>query len=241
MSDDPLMRELADLVRKEREQDAALPAELHRPLDESELDAILDAAAPRVGAQTPAKVVALDPARAARAASAKRWAMVAGIAGPLAAAAIAVLVAKPMMTGSNETGSGVPPYDLVVEGGDRETRGAAEEAARPVVHLTRTGRLLLVARPRVPGAGEVAAKAMIERPDGSLVPWQVESRASSEGAVRIDARGAAIEALPAGASRVVVFVGAPSSLPADEAAAKKAMRGESNAVRVLAQPIDVAP
>ena len=234
MNDDPLMRGLADEVRHESTEDAAIPAELRRPFDDRELDVMLDrAVASRDGGS---KVVPIGSARRAQ----RRWAMYVGIAGPVAAAAIAVLVAKPMMTGSNETGSGVPPYDLVIEGGDRSTRGAPEEA-RPVVHLTRTGRLTIVARPRVPGSGEVAAKAMIEHSDGSLTPWDVEARTSSEGAIRIDARGPAIAALPAGASRVVVFVGAAASLPSDEAAAKRALAGGSNAVRALAQPIDVEP
>jgi hypothetical protein len=228
------MNGLAGEVREERAMDPILPAELRRPLDDGELDAILDRAAGGKGAAAAeSKVV---PMRAAR----RRWAFYAGIAGPLAAAAVAVLVLRPM-TGSNQTGSGIPPYELIIEGGDRETRGAADEAPQPVVHVTRTGRLVIVARPRVPGHSAVSAKAMIERADGSLVPWAVEARASEEGAVRIEARGSAIAALPAGSSRVVVFVGEAASLPADDAAARTAMHGDVPGVRALVQAVEVAP
>src|SRR5690242_9929040 len=129
MSDDRLMRDLAGQVREERTEDSVLPPELRRPLDDRELEAILDRAT------AGGRVVPMAPAR-------RRWALYAGLAAPLAAAAIAVLVMHPV-AGTNQTGSGVPPYDLIIEGGDQETRGAPADAPRPVVHVSWSGRLVL--------------------------------------------------------------------------------------------------
>ena len=233
MNDDPLMRALAEQAKREKAEDASIPPALARPLDAHELDAILGGATAALGKSEKTRVA---PTAAAPAHARRPLTRFASMAAPLmAAAAIAFLVMRP-----RTAGPAFPPYDLVVEGASRATRSSPDVAPLGAVHVERDGHLVLVLRPRVPGSMDAQARVMIER-DGRLTRWEADARASEEGAIRIDARGDALAALPSGASRLVVFISDASHLPSDEASARRAQRGEAPGVQALVQAIDVAP
>jgi len=227
MNEDRFMRELGARAKEENAEDSSLPSALARPFDAGELDRILDGATAKLNAPA-GNVVSISSAR-------KRWGIIAGVAAPLAAAAVAVLTLRP-------SAPSLPTYDLLVEGGERPTRSADAPSAAPgaPIRIVRDGRLVLVLRPRVPGTADARARVMIDN-NGALTRWEADARASEEGAIRIDARGAPLAALPAGLSTLVVFVSTEASLPDSEPTARKAMRGEIAGVQTLLQPIDVTP
>jgi hypothetical protein len=242
MNDDPFMRELAQRVREEQAEDASLPADLVRPLDDAELDKILGGATEVLAANAArAPASARRRAWSGRAARGPSWRLAAGIATPLAAAAIAVLALRgPHPAERDDALVDLPPYALLIEGGERTTRSAAPEDPAAPLRVARDGQLVLLLRPRKPWSDAARARVLVEHA-GELLPVSAEGRASSEGAIRIDLRGAAIAALPSGASRLVVLVSDAAHLPADPASVAKALRGEDRSVQALVKPIDVAP
>ena len=156
-------------------------------------------------------------------------------AAPLAAAAaIALFVGR----GPSGSDAALASYELVVEGAGRDERSGAAPAPAETIEVERGGHLTFLLRPRAARSAEVAARAMIEH-DGALRAWDVPSQVSDQGVVRIDATGAGLASLPAGASRVVVFVGNPSRLPGDDDDARRAMTGGASGVRAFVQPIVV--
>ncbi len=227
--DDALMKQLAEVARAEREGDATEhpdAASLAAPFRADELDAITARASAAMEGGG-ARVVPIHAAR-------RRWTWV---AAPLATAAlIALFVAKPW----SSTGSALAPdYELVAEGNAQGTRSDPLPAAGAPMRIDRGGALTLVLRPRAPGSGPIGVRAFLEH-DGALADWAVVPRISDEKAVRIDVDAATIARLPAGPSRIVIFVGHPSSLPSDAAHAKEAWTRPEGA-RVLVQDIVVAP
>lgn len=226
MTEDRLMRELGELAKDEPAHDRALPAELTRPFDDAELDAILDGARGKLGKRASASGEASNVASLA----AKRWRwLAASVVAPLAAAAAFLVYAQRNADGP------IPAYDLVVEGGEQSARGPAERPAEKM-HLARDGRFTLVLRPRVPGTADVHARVLVEH-EGALMPWNADVRISDEGAIRVDGRGA-LATLPSGASRVVVVVAGHAPTDGE---VERALYGRIRGVEAFTQSIDVVP
>jgi hypothetical protein len=227
------MRELGKIAREEAE--APLPSELARPLDAAELDAI----AARVAASLDPKIGMPAPERSAQVtrlpARPRRWRWLAVAAAPVAAAAVAVLALRT----PRPSGIELPPYELIVEGNQGTTRADEPAAPGDVIHVARGGRLTFVLRPRSPVTARVGARAWLD--DGkALTPWNVAAKVSAEGALRIDASGGALRALPNGSSRVVLFVADAERLPEDEGAARRAIDGGAAGVQVQVVRVIVA-
>lgn len=239
---DPLMKGLGDVVREERApRDDDQAKALLAPFDASELDALTERAASALGAgevdaiarATTTTKAGGAPMTSARERARARWAWV---ATPLAAAAmIALFIAKPW----SSTGVGLgPDYELVAEGDARATRSDPAPATAAPMRIERGGAITLYLRPRSPGTGAIGVRAFLDH-EGALSEWAVAPKISEEKAVRIDVDAAMVEKLPAGPSRIVIFVGAPDVLPADATRARDAMTRPTGA-RVLFQDIVVA-
>jgi hypothetical protein len=212
------MKALGDLAREQAERGA--PDELARPFSPEELDRMTDGVAAAVAPRRK-RVISLAAWRGR-------------VVGLLLVAAASLFFLR-----GNPTKAGLPPYDLVVEGGAREERGGASEPAA-VVRVERGGRLVLVARPRVPSRASVHAAAWIERA-GALTRWNVPVRVSEEGALRIDAAGAALSDLSPGKAQLVLFLSGEQPLPVDGEAAARALAAKDAGVQVLVQWVDVVP
>lgn len=218
MNEHPHMKQLGEAARDEAE--AEVPEEFGTPFSAVELDAIAE----RVGER-------LAPATRARAIWFRAGASV--LAATLAAAGALLFVR------AGRDASAPPVYDLVVEGGDRATRGA-EPAATSVLPVKRDGAIVLVARPRVPFP-TAAAGLWVGPPGGPLTSWSVPTRRSEEGAFRLDLEPEVLAKLPVGASQLVVFIADSSHLPHEADAAGRALHGEVPGVQALVQPIVVKP
>jgi hypothetical protein len=221
MTDERWAKRIAEAARDE---DAAPVAEeLARPLDAGEMAAL----AAKLSAALPERnVVPL------RAVPRRRWAWASAVAASIAAAAIALLVFR-----AGSGGAALPAYGLWVEGSDGLQRGAEVASPEAVIHRSPDGRLALVVRPRDPSSARADVRVMLDA-SSQLRDWPVQIQRSAEGAFRIVAEQEALGQVP-GSARVIVFIAEPSRLPADEAAAKRALAGEAPDVQVKIVRLDV--
>jgi hypothetical protein len=222
----PMLKGLRDEVRAQRATPRAEAdgGPLHRPFDAAELDRLTERAAKELAPATRPSV-----ARA-------RWAWASGAIFATAAAGWLVVRAR----ASHELP--VPPeYELVAEGETRDVRSAPPSTSTSTgsLHVARGGAFSLVLRPRTSGQAAIDVRAFLEHGE-SFEAWSIRPQISRENAVRIDVDAPDVDRLPAGASRIVLFVGAPSALP-DDAAHARADWTHPDGVRVLVQSIDVVP
>jgi hypothetical protein len=224
MTDERWVRALRETAREEAE--APLPEELARPLDAAELDA-LDAALDRSlpSPKAPAR------ARSGRRAS-MRWV---AVMAPIAVAAGVLLAIR----GPRAAKASLPVYELSVEGSQQATRGGDPAPRERVVRLKRSGQLTVLLTPQAPIAVAVGARAFIDA-KSVLTPWNVPARVSPEGAVRIEASGEALRALPDGDARVVVEVAPDGDVPASAGDARRAMDGTPG-VQVFTVRVSTSP
>jgi hypothetical protein len=222
MTDERWVKSMAEAARDEREVE--IPPELARPFDAAEMAAL----SAKVASALPvSNVVPLRPRR--------RWPFVAAAFAPVAAAAIAVLVLR-----TPSSGVVLPPYDLSVEASDEgATRGLEPAPSDAVIRRAPTGRLQIVVRPHDPTIARAEARVMLEAA-GQLRDWPVAIERSSEGAFRILAEASALERVPAGGARVIVFVADASRMPKDDAACRRAMDGNAPGVQVKILRIEIA-
>lgn len=159
------------------------------------------------------------------------------IAGPLAIAALMVLVFT-MRGPRGDDGPELPGY-TVAAAGEQAMRGAPEPAAAPRITLRggASARFEVVARPERASPERVAAFAFVVRGDGVASLDDANVEVSKDGAVRVT--GAAREL--AGATALRVVVGAPRAIGKFDDAVDRARTERSDAhVRVLTVPIDAA-
>jgi hypothetical protein len=229
MSEDRWMRELGRIARDEREGEGRAPADLRGAIPEADLDAIAARTRAKLGAAAaspPASATVPITAAKKRA----RWVSVTSVAAPLAlAAAVALYV------GRGGPGPVAATYDLVVEGGEREMRAVGPAPTGPTA-LARDGRVSFLLRPRSAAPGGAAVRVMVEH-EGALRTWEISPRVSPEGVMRLDATPSELASLPAGPSRVLLFVGPAARLPTDDASARRILGGADAEVQTLTRDV----
>lgn len=223
--DDALMKQLADVARAEREPvDHPDAKALLAPISAGELAVITARAGEALGG---ARVTDLGARRS-------KWAWF-GVAAPLAAAAaIALFVTQPW-----NARTGMPDYELVVEGDARVVRSDAPMQPQEPIRIERGGALTFILRPRAPRTADVGVRAWIDH-GGALDAWTVTSTVSAERAVRVDADAAALAKLPVGPSRIVFFVGEPAAIPSD-ANVRAAIARPPSGTQALVRDVVVMP
>jgi len=169
---DHLLKTLRDTAREEERADQAA---LGDPAGAPALDAAARERIARVILAAPAEVVSLDQRRRAR----RRWAGL--LVVPLAAAASALLVARPHPPGP------LPAYELVATGGVREERGTAETSG-PVQRLSPQSILDVKLRPAIGVEGPVVTGAVLLRGD-RVWPVSLDTQLAPSGAVSLRAEG----------------------------------------------------
>lgn len=222
--DDALMKQLADVARAERE-----------PVDHPDAKALLaPVTAGELAAITARAGEALGAARVTDLRVRSKWTWV-GVAAPLAAAAAIAL----FMTHPWSARTGMPDYELVVEGDARVVRSDAPMQPQEPIRIERGGALTFILRPRAPRTADVSVRAWIDH-GGALDAWTVTSTVSAERAVRVDADAATLAKLPVGPSRIVFFVGEPAAIPSD-ANVRAAIARPPSGTQALVRDVVVMP
>ncbi|MCB9727281.1 MAG: hypothetical protein H6744_00540 [Deltaproteobacteria bacterium] len=177
------------------------------PLDEAaqervhrEVARALDGAAAGEGG---APVIALAPRRKAR------WARLAMVVAPLAAAAALVLVLRGPLGGTD--GPPLPGYGLEVSGGLATVRGA--EAPEPSRRFTPDSPVELLLRPQQAAQGPVAVRAWRRMPGQAWQAWDAPAQISAEGSARIAGSAAELLGTTPGVVGLRIVVGRPDELP----------------------------
>jgi hypothetical protein len=139
------------------------------------------------------------------------------IVGALAVAAAAVVYfVRP-------SASPLPPYELIVGGGDRALRGGdADPVAVP--RLARDSRFELLLRPASATSEPIEVRAFLVR-DGIARPWQVTAEVSADGAARIQGRVDALFPAGPGEWGVLLVVGRRGHVELDAASAARLYGG----------------
>ena len=232
--------ELADL-ETQASSDARLALELEaaKPLGpdtEARIAArLLERAAPKKAATPPAKAAPVIPSNVVpfKTRAARR---VAQLGAPLAVAAALLLYFTTRGPGSSDLGVDLPTYAIAANG-EKEMRGAPDDATHLVVSSAPTSRFELVARPAqaVDGDARVVAYAFVVRGADVASLDDVKIDVSKDGAVRIT--GAARELQ--GASAVRVVVGTAPAITKFDHALERARTGKGDKrVLVLTVPVD---
>jgi hypothetical protein len=214
---------MAGLIEARREEEALLRELEAAPHDPARAAAILDEASARALRELESGARARKSRRPPRRAL---WALSAAL--PLAAGFALFLgtVRAPL-----------PGYEAVLLGGGESAERAPADPTLP----TRVGRgteLDLLLRPDTRVKGAVTGRAFL-RVSGELHPWPATYEVQDSGAVRV--HGAFTEPLGgAGEAELVVMVGRPSALPADDAEAQRALAAGNVADRIVVR-VPLAP
>jgi hypothetical protein len=219
-ADDVERTALTDLARADGDADALAAL---APLD--------DAFFARVEARLDAQAAGRTDARVAPATGVlvrRRWARRFAAIPPLALAAGVTLFAMRALRAGPE----LPAYALLVEGGEKTTRGAAspatERADRP--SFARDSEVHVALRPARDVTGPLTVAAAIVD-SGRAHAWVPAVRVSPSGVVEIDGEASALLGSAPGDREIVLVVASRPSLPTDADAI--AAMTEAPDVRVL--------
>jgi len=223
---DDLMKRVAAVVREEAD-DPRLEA--IEPLDEAAKTRIAE------------NVASAIRARAARGARQKAlW-----VAAPLALAASIALVVSRGLGGGDD----IPRYTLAVSGDESPLRSRPDPSQGSEVRVRRDGRLRIVLQPETAAHGAIAARVFVARDREQAAggaaetrPWPAAIEVSESGAVRVTATSDTLGTLAPGSWTVLVFVGRAAVVPADEAAARRAVdEGTPKGEQLARIPVTVVP
>jgi len=154
---------------------------------------------------------------------------VALVAGPLAAAAVLLLVLRLPRPRSGDVLAAVPEYSLDLTGGDRTTRsGEPMPAPAPgtAVDLHRGSHLEIVLRPATAVKQTVAVHAFLVQGDVAR-PWDVPMERSADGAVRVSGQAGSLLGVPPGSWDLVFTVSSAGAAAPEPADVARAARGEA--------------
>jgi hypothetical protein len=215
MEDEDLLRALGKVAREQREEEDRLIAKepaLSRPLDDLEQARIVAALKPRAKKSNPAT-----------------WIV------PLAAA-LAIAAGVFLFVG-RKGGPALPAYELVVNAGDRDVRGA-DAAVTEVRTLGPDSKFELLLRPKT-AVKDVSARGFLVQ-NGVAKTWNVRPLSSDDGAVRFTGTARSLFGDLRGEVGVLVVVGQGTIGLTEEDAAKIYAGGSSDLVvarvRVLLAP-----
>lgn len=216
---DERFEDLARRVREREEKETSENDELFRPMDAAERSALADGvfAALDAKAEKTAEVVPIAQAKKGKGSSSRF--VIALVAAAVAAAAAFFFYLKTIQP------QPIAAYELVVEGGNQETRG---EPASPnaVIRLDPASRLSVVLRPEKPVSGAIGVRSFLVR-DGKVLPWDAPAAVGRGGVVTVEGMaGALFEGVPEGTFDVVWVIGRAEALPTDEALARVVEKGK---------------
>ncbi len=141
----------------------------------------------------------------------RRAVVLGGAAATLAAAAALILLLRPHAPPDDP----VPPYELVMLGGDNIVRSAPETRQARTARLAPGSRLEVRLRPGHRVQGSVALRGAVVR-GADIRPWLPVTEVDPSGAIRVaGTREQLFAGLPDGEWTVVVAVGREHALPAD--------------------------
>jgi hypothetical protein len=238
MTDDELLKALAELDVTRDPRWEGLTAGTLSETDQAELGALAQASAEGRAAfeafrplEDDAREQAVDRiaaaiARRKRSRRIQAWAV--GV-GSLAAVLLLLLVVRP-------SHRPLPAYEITMGGAEQTSR----DAARPSDGVLRFGphaRPEITLRPARDVEGPVAIRCFLAQ-DGQVRAWDPPAQIDATGAVRIEGdRERIFEGVPPGLWEVLILVGRAGDLPADARAVEIAMKrgdgGEKAAFRML--------
>lgn len=215
--EDPRIEELGRRIREREEQQHA---ELLRPLDVAEKNALADGVFAEIDAKSQedrrAPVISIE--QATKKSARRRFGMIAALLAATFGMAVVFAVLR------KDAPAPMAAYTLSIEGGNQAQRGDPP-ASDSVLRLDKASRLSLALRPDKPVSGAIAVRGYLVR-DGQARPWEPPVVVGAGGVVRIDGTADALLGdIAEGAWDIVLMVGRPDTLPDDAELAKAAAAG----------------
>lgn len=172
-----------------------------QPIDDDALDAMTDAALRSSTRRAPQRA-----ARPASVPRTRRAVLIVSFGGALAAAAAVLLILRA------PTPAPLGDYELVIGPGDANGRSVSFPGGAP--RFAPGSHFELIARPREPVAGPLAARAALVR-NGRSEVWAAPAHIIKGGAVQIEGtREAVFPGIPDGDVEIWLAIGRPGELPA---------------------------
>ena len=207
-----LLNEVGEVARSEDAEAASFPGADVPALSAETRDRLVERIlATRAGAEQGSVALIADARSSRLRRTAARPAIIAAVAGSVAAAAAFAFWIR------SDAGSlALPTYAISAEGGESDVRGAPEAARNdaavaPLQRLRRRSELVVSLRPETSVTGPVAARAFVVWGD-AIVEAPALFRAAPSGAVQLVLKGADLVGKRRGPGRLRVVVGRPRAL-----------------------------